>query len=70
MKDETMIDTDAPEWPDPADEAHAIEQARRIRDQAAKGGLRFEAYLPRRSPCGCSAGSNRENSSIRPKPCS
>ena len=41
-----MTDRDAPEWPDPADEAHAIEQARRIRDQAAKGGLRFEAYLP------------------------
>ena len=41
-----MTDTDTPEWPDPADAAHAIEQARRIRDQAAKGGLRFEAYLP------------------------
>lgn len=41
-----MTDTDAPEWPDPADKAHAIEQAKRLRDQAAKGGLRFEAYLP------------------------
>lgn len=41
-----MTDTDTPDWPDPADEAHAIEQARRIRDQAAKGSLRFEAYLP------------------------
>jgi len=42
-----MTDTDdAPEWPDPADKAHAVEQARRLRDQAAKGGLRFEAYLP------------------------
>lgn len=37
---------DATEWPDPADKAHAVEQARRLRDQAAKGGLRFEAYLP------------------------
>lgn len=34
------------EWPDPADKAHAIEQAKRLRDQAEKGGLRFEAYLP------------------------
>lgn len=33
------------EWPDPADKAHAVEQAKRLRDQAAKGGLRFEAYL-------------------------
>lgn len=41
-----MTDTDAFEWPDPADEAHAVEQAKRLRDQAAKGGLRFEAYLP------------------------
>lgn len=41
-----MTDTDAPEWPDPADKAHAVEQAKRLRDQAAKGGLRFEAYLP------------------------
>ena len=37
---------DATEWPDPADKAHAVEQARRLRDRAAKGGLRFEAYLP------------------------
>ena len=41
-----MTDTDAPEWPDPADEAHAVEQAKQLRDQAAKGGLRFESYLP------------------------
>src|SRR5690606_23693304 len=46
MKDETMTDDDAPEWPDPADEAHAVEQAKQLRDQTAKGGLRFEAYLP------------------------
>lgn len=39
MKDETMTDTNAPIWPDPADEAHAVEQAKRIRDQAAKGGF-------------------------------
>lgn len=24
------------EWPDPADKAHAVEQARRLRDQAEK----------------------------------
>lgn len=41
-----MTDTDAPEWPDPADKAHAVEQAKRLRDQAEKGGLLFEAYLP------------------------
>lgn len=35
------------EWPDPADKAHAVEQAKRLRDQAAIDGLRFEAYLPR-----------------------
>jgi hypothetical protein len=34
------------EWPDPADKAHAVEQAKRLRDEAANGGLRFEAYLP------------------------
>lgn len=37
---------DTTEWPDPADKAHAIEQAKRLRDQVAEGGLRFEAYLP------------------------
>ena len=41
-----MPKTDAPEWPDPADQAHAVEQAKHIRDQTAKGSLRFEAYLP------------------------
>ncbi len=41
-----MTDDDAPEWPDPADKAHAVEQAKRLRDQAAGGGLRFDAYLP------------------------
>ena len=41
-----MTDTDAPEWPDPADKAHAVEQAKRLRNQVAEGGLRFEAYLP------------------------
>jgi len=41
------------EWPAPAERVHAIAervhaitQARRLRDQAAKGGLSFEAYLP------------------------
>lgn len=34
------------EWPDPADKAHAIEQAKQLREQTAKGGLKFEAYLP------------------------
>ena len=38
--------TDTTEWHDPADTAHALEQAKRLRDQAAKGGLRFGAYLP------------------------
>ena len=37
---------DAFEWPDPADKAHAVEQAKRLRNQVAEGGLRFEAYLP------------------------
>ena len=41
-----MTDTDAPEWPDPADKAHAVEQAKWLRNQVAEGGLRFEAYLP------------------------
>ena len=41
-----MTDTDAPEWPDPADKAYAVEQAKRLRNQVAEGGLRFEAYLP------------------------
>ena len=41
-----MPDTDAPEWPEPADKAHAVEQAKRLRNQVAEGGLRFEAYLP------------------------
>jgi hypothetical protein len=34
------------EWPDPADKAHAVEQAKRLRNQAAAGGLKFDAYLP------------------------
>lgn len=46
MKDEAMTDTDALEWPDPADKAHAAEQAKQLRNQVAEGGLRFEAYLP------------------------
>jgi len=46
MKDEAMNDTDAFEWPDPADKAHAVEQAKRLRNQVNEGGLRFEAYLP------------------------
>ena len=41
-----MTESKAPEWPYPADKAHAVEQAKQLRDQAAKGGLRFEAYLP------------------------
>lgn len=28
MKNETITDTDAPEWPDPADKAHAVEPSR------------------------------------------
>jgi len=43
-----MNDSDDAEFslPDPAERAFAIEQARRLRYQAAKGGLSFEAYLP------------------------
>jgi len=41
-----MTDPDISEWPDPADKAHAVEQAKRLRNQVAEGGLRFEAYLP------------------------
>ncbi len=41
-----MTDTDALEWPDPADKAHAVEQAKRLRNQVNEGGLKFEAYLP------------------------
>ena len=42
MKDEAMTETDAPEWPDPADKAHAVEQPKRHRTQVAEGALRFE----------------------------
>ena len=41
-----MTDTDTPEWRDPADKAHAVEQAKQLRNQVNEGGLRFEAYLP------------------------
>lgn len=41
-----MPDTEAARWSDQADRAHALEQARQLRDQVGKGGLRFEAYLP------------------------
>ena len=40
------IMSETAEWPDPADKAYALEQAMRVRDQAAAGGLIFEAYLP------------------------
>ena len=33
-------------WDSPEAEAARIAQARALRDQAGKGGLRFEAYLP------------------------
>lgn len=38
--------TDPSEWPDPADKAHSLAQAKRLRDEAAQGGLRYEGYLP------------------------
>ena len=41
-----MTDSDAFEWPDPSDKAHSVEQAKRLRNQVAEGGLRFEVYLP------------------------
>jgi hypothetical protein len=33
-------------WDSPEAEAARIAQAEALRDQAGKGGLRFEAYLP------------------------
>lgn len=62
--------TDTGEWPDPADRAYAIEQVDRLRDQAVKGGLQFEAYLPRDLAFGFWTRLNRASSSIRRKPCS
>lgn len=35
-----------PEWPSADDRANGIAQAKALREQASKGGLRFEAYLP------------------------
>ncbi|MEC5293607.1 hypothetical protein VSX64_23990 [Aurantimonas sp. C2-6-R+9] len=51
-----MTDTDAPEWPDPADKAHAVEQAKRLRDQAAKGGCGLKPICRPHWPGGCSTG--------------
>jgi antitoxin ParD1/3/4 len=36
------------DWRTPAERAADIAQARALREQARKGGLRFEAYLPPR----------------------
>ncbi|CDZ41709.1 Hypothetical protein NGAL_HAMBI1145_60330 [Neorhizobium galegae bv. officinalis] len=38
--------TDIDEWLSPKWQEEASEKARVLRDQAAKGGLRFEAFLP------------------------
>ena len=46
MKDKAMSESTTTIWPDPADKAYAIEQASRLIDHVAEGGLRFEAYLP------------------------
>jgi len=40
------VDTEDEGWPDPVERARAIEQAKALREQAQKGGLRFTAYLP------------------------
>ncbi len=44
------IDTDDPDmqgdWRTPADRARDIAQAKALREQACKGGLRFEVFLP------------------------
>ena len=44
------IDTDDPDtqgdWRTPADRARDIAQAKALREQATKGGLRFEVFLP------------------------
>ena len=44
------IDTDDPDmqgdWRTPADRARDIAQAKALREQASKGGLRFEVFLP------------------------
>jgi len=44
------IDIDDPDtqgdWRTPADRARDIAQANALREQASKGGLRFEAFLP------------------------
>jgi len=41
-----LVQSEPMEWPDPADNAHVVEQAGGLRDKAAAGGLKFEAYLP------------------------
>jgi antitoxin ParD1/3/4 len=46
MKDGTMTNSQVPEWPDPSDKAHAVEQVKRLRDQAAKGGLTANRQNP------------------------
>ncbi|CAH2783374.1 MAG: hypothetical protein CBARDCOR_3617 [uncultured Caballeronia sp.] len=56
------------ERPDPADNAHAVEQASRLRDQAAKGSLKFEAYLPPSLALWLLDQIERAGFSIRPKP--
>jgi antitoxin ParD1/3/4 len=41
-----MTETSPDAWDSPEAEAARIAQARALRQQAGKGGLRFEAYLP------------------------
>ncbi len=54
MKDETMTDTDAPEWPDPADKAYAVEQAKRLRNRSQRADCDLKPICRRLWPCGCS----------------
>jgi len=42
----TVTDATPDAWDSPEAQAARIAQARALREQAAKGGLRFEAYLP------------------------
>jgi antitoxin ParD1/3/4 len=41
-----MTDDVPDSWPTAAEKAEAIAQARALKQQARKGGLRFEVYLP------------------------
>ena len=48
MTDDSDIDDsdEQGDWRNPADRARDIAQAKALREQASKGGLRFEVFLP------------------------